>query len=578
MRFNRRNVEMSRGPFAPLIALAVSGSLWAGAASAQPWVESERAGALMGTDPAAAAEIYGGLVRANPDDGPSWSDYGFCLHGAKRYEEALAAYARAIELGHRPGANLYNSACALALLGRKDEALSWLELALKARFAEQETLERDTDMDSLRADPRFAELTGITKGLPRPPGATREEGWAWDLDFFIRRMEQMHWDLYAKVPEPKFQAEVERLKRDLPSLTDAQARARLRAITALVGDGHTASRLNAEGEPRRSLPLHMFAFSDGVYIIGAASPYEELAGRRVVGVGPLAIDEAMAATRPYNSVDNPMGYLAGGPALLASAPILQAIGAAADESGVTLRLRSDDGGEDEVRIDSREFPSGGHGGFLTLGFAYVHDAQTDRPVYLRRTDQALRIESLPEHKAVYFWFGGVTNTPEGTLEEFTMRLFDQVESSGAEHLIIDMRFNGGGNTYLVRPLISAIISSDTINRRGHLWVIIGRHTFSAAQNTVNLLDKQTQALFVGEPTGSCPQFVGESTSFILPHSRTRVFCSSRYWQHMDSTDERIWVQPDLAAPMSFADYAAGRDAAVEAVLGLIGAGDGSKGQ
>ena len=46
---------------------------------------------------------------------------------------------------------------------------------------------------------------------------------------------------------------------------------------------------------------------------------------------------------------------------------------------------------------------------------------------------------------------------------------------------------------------------------GHLFVIIGRRTFSAAQNTVNMIEKNTNATFVGEPTGSRPNFVGEST-------------------------------------------------------------------
>src|SRR5262249_18350454 len=149
--------------------------------------------------------------------------------------------------------NLYNSACAYALLGRKDEALAWLEKALNARFAEQETLEKDTDLDSLRADPRFASLTGITLGLKEKPAATREEGWKWDLDFYLRRMKQMHWNLYGIVSQEVLRGEVEHLKNDVPSLDDDQIRVRLRRITALVGDGHTASRLTAEGEPRSQL-------------------------------------------------------------------------------------------------------------------------------------------------------------------------------------------------------------------------------------------------------------------------------------------------------------------------------------
>lgn len=551
-----------------------------GAGLAQPWADADRAQQLMaGKDMAGAAEIFGRLAHDNPADGYAWSQYAYCLHSSKRYEEALAAYAKAIDLGNGRPTNLYNSACAHALMGHTDEALSFLQKALEARFADQETLENDTDLDSLRADPRFAALTGITRNLAKDPAPSRDAGWAWDLDFYVRRMKQIHWDLYGVVSQQKFLAEVERLKHDIPNLTDSQARVRLRKIAAMVGDGHTSSRLAAEGEPRQLLPIHMFAFADGVYIIGADSAHADLVGSKVLKVGPLSIDAAMNATHPYMSVDNEMGYLASGPTMLTSPAVLQAIGASPDELGATFQVQKPGGQPADAYVEPVPSPAGGHEGYLMPGFTYLHQkSAAQQPLYLRGREEPLRIESIPDHKAVYFWFGGVTNTPAGTLKDFVDRAFAMVDQEHAEHLIIDMRFNGGGNTGLVRPLVDAVIRSDAINRRGHLWVIIGRHTFSAAQNTVNLLEKETNAVFVGEPTGSRPQFVGESTWFVLPHSRTRVFCSSRYWQYLDSTDERTWVQPQIAAPMSFADYAAGRDPAVDAILGWIDKGGARAGE
>jgi hypothetical protein len=43
-----------------------------------------------------------------------------------------------------------------------------------------------------------------------------------------------------------------------------------------------------------------------------------------------------------------------------------------------------------------------------------------------------------------------------------------------------------------------------INRRGSLYVIIGRMTCSAAQNIATMLQQHTNATFVGEPSGSPP--------------------------------------------------------------------------
>lgn len=544
-------------------------------ASAQPWVEREQVRKLeRENDTDGALEMYERMARENPFDGSVWSRYGFCLHGAKKYAQAIDAYAKAIELGYQRNTNLYNTACALALSGKKDEAIKRLEQALDARFAEQETLESDTDMDSLRSDSRFAALTGITGGLEKPLCTTREEGWAWDLDFYARRMKQMHWDLYANVTKEAFLGEIEKLKRQVKDLDDSHVRAKLRRITATVGDGHTSSRLNAEGEPRLTLPLHMFTFTDGLYIIGADEANTGLVGAQVLKVGGMDVDAALKAVRPYTHVDNEMGYLAWGPGMLASPIMLREIGAAKDTTGAEFTVKKLDEKTETVQVNTVQAPAGGHGGFLVHGYKYLHDSveSAGRPLYLRDPSKVLRTEFIPEKKTLYFWFGGVTDAPDQSFADFTREMFDILDKNGVENLVIDMRFNGGGNTGLIRPLVYGLMANKTINQRGHLWVLIGRNTFSAAQNTVNFIERHTQATFVGEPTGSRPQFVGESTWFVLPHSRTRVFCSSRYWQQMDSTDERTWVQPQIAAQMSFADYAAGRDPAMEAVMKWVGSG------
>jgi hypothetical protein len=120
--------------------------------------------------------------------------------------------------------------------------------------------------------------------------------------------------------------------------------------------------------------------------------------------------------------------------------------------------------------------------------------------------------------------------------------------------------------------VHALIRDDRVNRPGHLFVVIGRRTFSAAQNAVSQLEAHTNATFVGEPTGSRPNFVGESTYLVLPYSKLRVYCSSRYWQHVSSTDRRTWVAPQIAAEMSFQDFAANRDPCLQAVLERIKGG------
>jgi len=129
-----------------------------------------------------------------------------------------------------------------------------------------------------------------------------------------------------------------------------------------------------------------------------------------------------------------------------------------------------------------------------------------------------------------------------------------------------MRFNGGGNTFLGQPLLHHLIACPAVNRRGALFVIIGRLTFSAAQNVATALEAHTQATFAGEPTGSRPNFIGESVPFELPVSKLQVNVADLYWQTGYPMDYRPWIAPQLYAPPTFASFSQNRDPALAAIL------------
>ena len=80
------------------------------------------------------------------------------MHAQGKLEDAMAYHKRAAAFDQLRGPALYNLACAQALLGRTDAALASLEGAASAGFADAGTMEADSDLESLREDPRFAPL------------------------------------------------------------------------------------------------------------------------------------------------------------------------------------------------------------------------------------------------------------------------------------------------------------------------------------------------------------------------------------------------------------------------------------
>ncbi len=107
---------------------------------------------------AKAAEAYEAITKENPKSGQAWFRLGFSRHNLKQYREAMAAYEKAEEIGFAPALTRYNLAGALALSGEKERAFAMLQESTAAGFGQFQNMEKDSDLESLRSDARFAVL------------------------------------------------------------------------------------------------------------------------------------------------------------------------------------------------------------------------------------------------------------------------------------------------------------------------------------------------------------------------------------------------------------------------------------
>jgi hypothetical protein len=133
-----------------------------------------------------------------------------------------------------------------------------------------------------------------------------------------------------------------------------------------------------------------------------------------------------------------------------------------------------------------------------------------------------------------------------------------------------MRWNNGGDGHLAYPMLSFLTRAERINQPGKLFLIVGRYTYSAAPIVASVIDSRTNAILVGEPTATGPNFIGEDNFFTLPYSQLPVSVSDQYHQTTDSTDSRTALTPLLLVPFSVEAYKAKRDLALETILAYRG--------
>jgi ketosteroid isomerase-like protein/tetratricopeptide (TPR) repeat protein len=510
-----------------------------------------------------AAAAYEQIVQANPHNGQHWHNYAFALHSLKRYDEAIKAWTTSIEAGFQPATGIYNLACAHSLSGHKDEALALLQKAVDAGFFQEDLIRTDTDLNPIRDDPRFKKILGSP-----PEGLSREERWRYDLDHLVRRMEKVHYNLYAKVSREKFREAIDDLKSRINALKDEEIVVGIQRILALVGDGHTVMMWRSrDDKPTLRYPLELYLYKEGLFVRAASAEHGDIVGSRVVRIGSASADEALAAVEPLCSRDNAMGVKLESPALLRHPAALSYLKIAEDMAHVSLVVKKPDGQEVTVELKPALINRTAEKKFVKANM----NAKTPEPISFKKNDDPFWFEYLPERKLVYFQFNAVANKPGESLEKFCGRLFAFINEKPVEHLIIDMRNNSGGNNYLNRALVHGLIRCDKVNRAGHLFVVVGRRTFSAAMNGSVDIERNTNAIFVGEPTGSSPNFVGETTVLTLPCSNVRFSCSSLYWQSSVATDRRTWIAPELVAEPSIEAFAANRDPGLEAIFGYLDA-------
>lgn len=105
-----------------------------------------------------AAAAYASIIERRPNDGRAHYYLGFCRLNANEPDLALRAFERARELKRWPPFTAYYTAAAYARKGDKEQALTWLERAVKLGFSDDELMRRDAHLNSLLDDPRFKVL------------------------------------------------------------------------------------------------------------------------------------------------------------------------------------------------------------------------------------------------------------------------------------------------------------------------------------------------------------------------------------------------------------------------------------
>lgn len=393
--------------------------------------------------------------------------------------------------------------------------------------------------------------------------------WQEDLRFLQQTVHKDYPFLFVKTTEEIFDAEVEKLYKDIPNLEEHEIIVGMARVIALFQYGHMGVGFSQKPFGFHYLPLNVYQFKDGVYVQGVHKDYPQALGAQVLEINSVPIADALKRIYPVVSAENTQYFKAYGIRYVTIPEVLHA-------QGITNKLQNSV--EFTLQKDGKTFtqqftalPKGEkvptHYGYVWEDETWLEARKQDRtPLYLKQLNRIYFFEYLSKEKVVYVRHSQIQNDPEEDMQSFYARLFDFIENEAVEKLVLDVRLNGGGNNYLNKPILTGILETKKINQIGRFFVLIGRNTFSACQNLVNELDNYTNVIFVGEPTAENVNFYGDSRPVPLPNSQVPVYLSFAWWQDKPAWENADWLAPAIPVAMDFEDYASNEDPVLQAAL------------
>ena len=418
----------------------------------------------------------------------------------------------------------------------------------------------------LRAIPLALALGHPASAQSPPPVELSAQQWRDDLAFMVAEMKRRHPDLYHRVSQQRFDAAVADLDARIPGLQRNQVIAGMMRIAAMVGDGHTRvdPRKDAKfGFP--SLPLKLYLFEDGLFIRAAKPEFASLVGAEVLAVGGTPVAEAIARTHAIASVDNEIGYRLYAPLYLAMPDVLHALGLSGSRSSATLKLRKDGRTWTVTVAGSQVDPPWPPDTDISLVTpeGWVDGRTGAQPLWLESPLDYHRLKPLPERQALYAQINMIAGIDGQSLAQFGEKIRKAADEANPRAVVLDLRLSTGGNHDLRHRFIREMVKTEDQDTR--LFVLTWRGSFSATEALLVDLDRLTDAVFIGEPASSKPNSFGDAYRMPLPNSGISIRTSIQ-WNQLKGQSQDPWTWVDVAAPYRFADYAAGRDPALEAAF------------
>lgn len=297
-----------------------------------------------------------------------------------------------------------------------------------------------------------------------------------DFDYFFQTFEQTHPDPYSAFGgERGFHKEVKKLRRTLSrseGLDANRLQSEIGRFLVPLHDGHTyCGQMNYSYDSEaRSLPLNLRTMTDGFFVWSALEDFKVLLGAEVLSIGGKPLDKLMDRLAEYVSSENVYGLYSAVSGWKMNSATLSLMLDDFDGEKVEMGFKTVSG-TDTIAV----IPLLADGEMQTASFSSMPTdqrfpssnfeykwADKDKGVMTFRCSHIVSRDCLQyildhgmgEYEAFKNW--AFPDTPFEEIPSIAERfgsMLSEMKEAGAQHLIIDLRGNGGGWSPIVYPVL-----------------------------------------------------------------------------------------------------------------------------
>ncbi|MBP6014238.1 MAG: hypothetical protein KBA31_18565 [Alphaproteobacteria bacterium] len=396
---------------------------------------------------------------------------------------------------------------------------------------------------------------------------------------------------YVPAARAEAEARLNQLARKADELSQAYFELEISRIVSLADNGHTAFFPGPRSRRYNRVEIRLVPFGEEFFVLRAKAANADLLGARLIAIDgkPMAAYRDVARTLQGGLPawrDRNAGYF------FESPEQMQALGLLGQSDAATYRFQTRTGSTVERRLAAEPAnpnrPRANADRWLFPEAMPAENGAWMSPLALARApwsltepDAAFRWRWAAEINAPVIDFRQNNDSEKRPIASFLAEAEAMLKARRPQHVVLDMRLNGGGDLNTTRDFMQALPKLVP----GRILVLTSPWTFSAAISSVGYVRQAAGArvTIIGEAVGDRLNFFSEGSVVELPHSKIEMLNATERHDYatgcrgLSDCHEPVvrhpisvaTLAPDISAPWTIDAFLNGRDPGMEAAAAAL---------